>query len=459
MSDIDAQDGWLMDRHFEDAFYQTFGIETSLPESRHLQDLQTGYADVFDQLQPFAEQPVTEERPEWADFTPFEFEQWINSGHMASMEKDEIPTSSPNYQEQSQPLELEDAALIEQTGGHVPSMQQSESLAPSQKYQEQFQPWELQSESSSEQTDGQGSLDGEGTTASKKRGPWPGEHAHDRLFELYDHQSNFQEGNFGILDFGDGNVKSDIPAHFQQRPLGDENSSLPPGSFPFENPNYTGPITPHFVLQPQKVVNSNAFSGSSQVGHDDAQASTTGTPKSAFKLKYVHTCDPEDATLAVHFIIGHTTSKTGVFRMNFTQKIDVPRSGGAKERLWRCPRSDCKICKASRNGSHIGEKIAKDLGVEDAFSGKSRKRKVQEVEHEDAHLEANGAKRQMLAGGSTSSSAQQVSPLPPAQVPAPVQPDEANSHPLAFTTPPTTTSEARLTSSPAAYNAGHSTSD
>ncbi|KAI6822086.1 hypothetical protein KC340_g13473 [Hortaea werneckii] len=459
MSVVDAQDDWLMDQHFDDAFIQTFGIDTSLPESTHLQDLQAGYAGIYDDLQPFAEQIGSEERPVWADLRPFEFNEWINSAEMVSVEEDETPTSSLNHQEQPQPLELETAASSEQVDGHMSSMQQSEALTPSQNHQGQLQPWETQSESSSEQTDDHGSQDGEGTTMPKKGGPWPGEHSHDRLFDLPDHQPNFKEGNFGILDFGDGNVKSDIPAHFQQQPLEDESSSLPPGSFPFEHPDYNGPITPDFVSQPKEGVNTNAFSGSSQVGHNDARSSIAPLPQSAHKLKYVHTCDPEDATLAVHFIIGHTTSKTGVFRMNFTQKIDVPRSSGVKERLWRCPRSDCKICKASRTGSHIGEKIAKDLGVEDAFSGKSRKRKVQQVEHEDAHSEANGAKRQMLEETSTSSTGQPVSTLPLAQAPAPMQPIETDFHPPAFMTPPTTTSEARLSSSPAAYNTDHSASD
>lgn len=457
MSVADAQDDWLIDQHFEDAFSQTFGIDTTLPKSTHLQDLQTGYAGIFDHLQPFAEQIGSEERPVWAGLTPFEFNQWINSAEME--EEDETPASSLHHQEQPQPLDLEATAFSEQTDGHMSSMQQSEALTPSQNHQEQLQPWEVQSESSSEQTDGDGSQDGEDTMMPKKRGPWPGEHSHDRLFDLHDHQLNFREGNFGILDFGDGNVKPDIPAHFQQQPLEDENFSLPPGSFPFEHPNYKGPITPDFVAQPKGGVDSNAFSGSSQVGHDDAQTSFAPFLQSAHKLKYVHTCDPEDATLAVHFIIGHTTSKTGVFRMNFTKKIDVPRSGGVRESLWRCPRADCKTCKASRTGSHIGEKIAKDLGAEDAFSGKSRKRKVQEVEHEDAHSEANGAKRQMLEETSTSSTGQLVSTLPPAQASAPSQPYETDFHPPAFKTPPTTTSEARLTSSPAAYTTDHSASD
>ncbi|KAI7549430.1 hypothetical protein KC331_g3796 [Hortaea werneckii] len=459
MSVVDAQDDWLRDQHFEDAFSLTFGIDTSFLEHTQLPNQQTGYADIFNSLRPFADRYGSEERPDWADLRPFEFEQWINSAEMVGTEEDGTPTFSLNHQEQPQPSEHHAAALSGQTDGYVSSMQQSEALTPTQNYQEQLQSWDLQSESSSEQTDGHGSQDGEGSTIPKKRGPWPGEHSHDRLFDLHDHQPNFKEGNFGILDYGDGNVKSDVPAHFQQQPLEDENSSLPPGSFPFEHPSYNGPITPDFASQPKRGVNSNAFSGSSPVGHDDAQPSITPLPQSTHKLKYVHTCDPEDATLAVHFIIGHTTSKTGVFRMNFTQKIDVPRSGGVRERLWRCPRADCKICKASRTGSHIGEKIAKDLGVEDVFSGKSRKRKVQEVEHGDAHSEANGAKRQMLEENSTSSTGQPVSTLPPAQAPAPMQPNGTDFHPPAFMTPPTTTSEARLTSSPAAYNTDHSASD
>ncbi|KAI7203234.1 hypothetical protein KC316_g1421 [Hortaea werneckii] len=459
MSVVDAQDDWLRDQHFEDAFSLTFGIDTSFLEHPQLQNQQTGNADIFNSLRPFADQYGSEERPDWADLRPFEFEQWINSAEMVGTEADGTPTFSLNHPEQPQPSEHHAAALSGQTDGHVSSRQQSEALTPTQNYQEQLQSWDPQSESSSEQTDGHGSQDGEGSTIPKKRGPWPGEYSHNRLFDLHDHQPNFEEGNFGILDYGDGNVKSDVPAHFQQQPLEDEDSSLPPGSFPFEHPSYDGPITPDFVSQPKRGVNSNAFSGSSPVGHDDAQASTAETPKPAFKLKYVHTCDPEDAALAVHFIIGHTTSKTGVFRMNFTQKIDVPRSGGVKERLWRCPRADCKICKASRTGSHIGERIAKDLGVEDAFSGKSRKRKVQEVQHGDADAEANGAKRQMLEENSTSSTGQPVSTLPPAQAPAPMHPNETEFHPPAFMTPPMTTSEARLTSSPAAYNTDHSASD
>ncbi|KAI6825571.1 hypothetical protein KC332_g8698 [Hortaea werneckii] len=424
MSFADAQNDGLLDQNFEDAFSLTFGTDTtdtSFPENTHLPNPQTGYALTFNHLQPFAEQPVAEERPEWAGLSPFEFEKWINSGQLASMQEDETLTPSLDHQEQPQPLGAQAAA--------------------------------------SSETDGHSSQHGKGATIAEEVGPWPGEHSHDRLFDLYDHQPNFQEGHFGILDFSGGNVKSDIRAHFQQQPLEDENSSLPPGSFPFEHPNYNGPITPDFVLPPQGDVHTNAFSGSSQVGDDDVQSSIAPLPQPAHKLKYVHTCDPEDADLAVHFIIGHTTSKTGVFRMKFTKQIDVPRTGGVKERLWRCPRLDCKICKASRTGSHIGEKIAKDLGVGDAFSGKSRKRKVQEVEHGDPPPKMKGAKRPVLEETPTASDGEQVTTLPSAQVPAAVQPDQASSHPPAFMTPPTTTSEARLTSSPAAFNTDHSTSD
>ncbi|KAI6870155.1 hypothetical protein KC343_g3398 [Hortaea werneckii] len=418
MSVADAQNDLLLDQHFEEAFSLTFGTDTSFPEHTYLHDPQTGYADISDRLRPFAEQPVTEERPDWAGLSPFDLEKWIHSG----MQGDETSVSFPDHQEQLQPLELQGSA-------------------------------------SSEHTDGPGSQDGKAVTMPEDRGPWAGEHSHDRLFDLYNHQPNFQEGHFGILDFSDGNVKSDVPAHFQQEPLKDENFSLPPGSFPFEHPNYNGPITPDFVLPPQGDVNTNAFSGSSQVEGDDVQSSIAPLPQPAHKLKYVHTCDPENATLAVHFIIGHTTSKTGVFRMKFTKQIDVPRTGGVKERLWRCSRLDCKTCQASRTGSHIGEKIAKDLGVADAFSGKSRKRKVQEVEHRYPRPKGNGAKRPMLEQSSTASAGEQIPTLPPAQAPAPVQPDEASSHPPAFMTPPTTTSEAQLTSSPSAYNTDHSASN
>ncbi|KAI7236897.1 hypothetical protein KC330_g3465 [Hortaea werneckii] len=437
MSVVDAQDDWLRNQHFEDAFSLTFGIDTSFLEHTQLQNQQTGYADIFNSLRPFADQYGSEERPDWADLRPFEFEQWINSAEMVGAEENGTPTFSLNHQEQPQPSEHHAAALIIRSNLNLGisnlNLRRSRLTATAAKMAR--------------------------ARRYPRKGPWPGEHSHNRLFDLHDHQPNFKEGKFGILDYGDGNVKSDVPAHFQQQPLEDEDSSLPLGLFPFEHPSYDDPITPDFVSQPKRGVNSNAFSGSSPVGHDDTQASTAETPKPAFKLKYVHTCDPEDAALAVHFIIGHTTSKTGVFRMNFTQKIDVPRSGGVKERLWRCPRADCKICKASRTGSHIGEKIAKDLGVEDAFSGKSRKRKVQEVEHGDAHSEANGANRQMLEENSTSSTGQPVSTLPPAQAPAPMQPNGTDFHPPAFMTPPTTTSEARLTSSPAAYTTDRSASD
>ncbi|GAB1726748.1 hypothetical protein NU195Hw_g6353t1 [Hortaea werneckii] len=421
MSAADAQNDSLMDQHFEDAFSQTFGIATSFPQHANLQDQQTGCADIYNHLQPFAEQPVTEERPDWADMRPFEFEQWINSAQLASMQEDETRTPSLDHQEQPQPLGVQAAA--------------------------------------SSETDGHCSQDGKGATMPEEKGPWPVKHSHDRLSHLYNHQPNFKEGNFGILDFGYSNAKSDIPSHFLQQSLEDENSSLPPGSFPFEHPNYNGPITPAYILPPQGDVNTNAFSDSSQVGDDDVQSSTAPLPQPAHKLKYVHTCDPEDATLAVHFIIGHTTSKTGVFRMQFTKQIDVPRTGGVKEKLWRCPRLDCKTCQASRTGSHIGEKIAKDLGVADAFSGKSRKRKVQEVEHGDTHSQKNGAKRPMLEQSSTASAGEQIPTLASAEVPVAVQPDGASSHPPAFMTPPTTTSEAQLTPSPSAYNTDHSASN
>ncbi|KAI7196807.1 hypothetical protein KC363_g671 [Hortaea werneckii] len=420
ISAADAQNDSLMDQHFEDAFSLTF--DTSFPTHTQVQDQQTGYAGTFDHLQPFPEQPVTEERTDWANLNPFEFEQWIHSGKLAGTQEDEASTPFPDHQEQTHPFELQAAA-------------------------------------SSEQTDSSSSQIGKGATMPEKKGPRPGEPSHDRLFDLYDDQPDLKEGRFGILVFGDGNVKSDIPAHFLQQALEDENSSLPPGSFPFEHQDYNGPITPDFVLPPQGDVNANTFTGSSTVGHDDVQNSIAPLSQPAHKVKYVHTCDPEDATLAVHFIIGHTTSKTGVFRMKFTKQIDVPRLGGVREKLWRCPRSDCKTCEASRTGSHIGEKIAKDLGVGDAFSGKSRKRKVKEVEHGDSHPEDNGAKRQMLEETSTSPTNQQVSTLPPSHVPAPLQPGEANSHPPAFMTPPTTTSEARLSSSPATYNTDHLASD
>ncbi|KAI6798113.1 hypothetical protein KC361_g3553 [Hortaea werneckii] len=420
ISAADAQNDSLMDQHFEDAFSLTF--DTSFPTHTQVQDQQTGYAGTFDHLQPFPEQPVTEERTDWANLNPFEFEQWIHSGKLAGTQEDEASTPFPDHQEQTHPFELQAAA-------------------------------------SSEQTDSSSSQIGKGAMMPEKKGPRPGEPSHDRLFDLYDDQPDLKEGRFGILVFGDGNVKSDIPAHFLQQALEDENSSLPPGSFPFEHQDYNGPITPDFVLPPQGDVNANTFTGSSTVGHDDVQNSIAPLSQPAHKVKYVHTCNPEDATLAVHFIIGHTTSKTGVFRMKFTKQIDVPRLGGVREKLWRCPRSDCKTCEASRTGSHIGEKIAKDLGVGDAFSGKSRKRKVKEVEHEDSHPEDNGAKRQMLEETPASPTNQQVSTLPPSYVPAPLQPSEANSHPPAFMTPPTTTSEARLSSSPATYNTDHLASD